>query len=383
MDRDTHLPKPFSDAPDDIVLERYLAGEATASDCAAVETWLREDPARAARLATWRTMLQQGGDPTSSSTDSSSGVHADRVRRMERRFFDRIRAADQPIPVPAVPRLPMRGVHTRRFATAAALCAGLAGVLLAGVFFRRHNMTSVPPTARHVYTTNVGERAVITLDDGSRVTLAPQSRLAIADGFGRTTRRIDLAGEAYFDVTQTRGVPFIVHTGVVRTRVLGTQFDVRRYADEHETRVAVISGKISSGGRSAPVTLTAGATARITDSLITTRITDDARDYTKWTDGQLVFEDTPVPTMLVAVSRWTGYQFRLADSTLSGRHVTAVLTVGNRSETMQLLKDLLNVSMTFDGSVVTLRSRAQTATEREPSRSRMKDSFSTHTEFGR
>jgi len=259
-------------------------------------------------------------------------------------------------------------------------------LLVGGGLFVRH----IAPTraihthAGKTYTTIDGQRATVTLADGSRVTLAPHTVLHVGEAFGHETRVVELTGEAYFDVPATSRLPFVVRSGAITTRVLGTAFDVRHYADDRDVRVAVVSGKVavSRHAHGSPVTVTAGMIAFATDSSTTTTSVDRMDHYTGWTDGKLVFEQTPVTTMLVTVGHWYGYEFRLADSALARQHVSGEID-GSSSRTMlKTLEQMLDVRMTFDGNVITLYRRQNTRTG-AISRRAVHDSFSLHTEAGR
>jgi len=238
------------------------------------------------------------------------------------------------------------------------------------------------PFRGHAYTTAAGEQAVIRLGDGSRVVLAPASRLTVETLFGKTTRRVQLSGEAYFDVVEASDAPFIVHAGRTKTEVLGTRFDIKAYSDDKVVQVAVTQGKVTTGTLGSSVALTAGMVAQLTDSTATTRRPDDMTEYTSWADGRLVFHGAPVSVMLQSLSRWTGYEFRLVDSALIAQHVTATLSVGNRRETLAALKDLLEVTMTFDKNIVTLRAIRAAAVPRARSHERLRDSLF-HQELGK
>jgi len=203
------------------------------------------------------------------------------------------------------------------------------------------------------YATQTAQRATVTLDDGSTVVLAPESRVCFTlNGMGR--RSVDLVGEALFTVTQRPDHPFVVRTGAVSTRVLGTAFDVRRYAADTATLVTVLSGRVASGGSARPVVLTAGRIGRITDSTAVVSATPNPAHAVLWTQGRLEFNDTPVPAMLATLGRWYGYEFRLADTTLATRYVSVGFKTDRVEETMSTLKALLGVTMTFEGKVVTL-----------------------------
>jgi transmembrane sensor len=86
---------------------------------------------------------------------------------------------------------------------------------------------------------------VITLEDGSKVTLEPKSEVRFAKKFVTEKREVFLTGEAFFSVKRDERRPFLVYTKEVVTKVLGTSFNIKAYPDEKEITVAVRSGRVS------------------------------------------------------------------------------------------------------------------------------------------
>jgi len=190
-----------------------------------------------------------------------------------------------------------RGITRYLIGTFAAASALVVGLLVA-----RHRAASYI-SARH-YATQSGQRATVELADGSRITLAPRSTLTLVEDRHGHPVTADLVGEAHFDIIPNRAAPFAVRTGTVMTRVLGTTFDVRRYADERVGQVVVLSGKVSVQGKGAAHTIAAHMMASFTDSSVATSLVNDPTQYTDWTHGSLVFRDTPVPVVLATLKRW-------------------------------------------------------------------------------
>jgi len=204
------------------------------------------------------------------------------------------------------------------------------------------------------YHTATGERLTVALANGSRIQLAPQSTLTV-DATSLGTHFV-LTGEAYFEIIRAGNEPVTVRAGRVTTSVFGTSFDVRHYEDDRRTDVAVMSGKVMVRAPHGVVTVAAGQAARVTDSSIATTVSDTGR-VPNWTRGRLVFDDTPVSELLTTVGRWYGYAFRIAPSdsaALTSQDVSTVLDFGTPSETMTAIRELLGVTMTFDGRTVTL-----------------------------
>ena len=85
------------------------------------------------------------------------------------------------------------------------------------------------------------------LPDGTHVWLNVRSTLGYNSDYNEDDRVVTLHGEAYFDVTRNESKPFIVRTGDVTTRVLGTVFNLRRYENEPTIELAVVDGKVSFG----------------------------------------------------------------------------------------------------------------------------------------
>jgi transmembrane sensor len=85
----------------------------------------------------------------------------------------------------------------------------------------------------------------VALEDGSRVTLDPGSKLGYPGHFGDGRREVFLSGKAFFDVVKDPSKPFFVYANELVTKVLGTSFTVRSYANEQNVSVAVKTGKVA------------------------------------------------------------------------------------------------------------------------------------------
>ncbi|MCS3799653.1 FecR family protein [Niastella sp. OAS944] len=84
----------------------------------------------------------------------------------------------------------------------------------------------------------------LTLADGSKVLLHAGSRLSYPPAFNGSTREVTLTGEAFFDVAHNDAMPFIIHSGNIKTTVLGTAFNIKAWPAETEVTVTVTRGKV-------------------------------------------------------------------------------------------------------------------------------------------
>ncbi|GAB3715129.1 hypothetical protein GCM10027592_55460 [Spirosoma flavus] len=89
----------------------------------------------------------------------------------------------------------------------------------------------------------------IALPDGSQMTLMANSQASYPRSFGADKREVNLKGDALFSVVHEGKRPFLVYSGTLVTRVLGTQFRVQARPGESQMKVSVISGKVSVMGQ--------------------------------------------------------------------------------------------------------------------------------------
>jgi len=202
------------------------------------------------------------------------------------------------------------------------------------------------------YATMNGERATITLPDGSHVTLGVASQLDVPTDFARRDRTLRLKGEAVFAVAHQGGMPFTVVAGATVARVLGTTFLVRRYATDTTTVVAVREGKV------AVRSVVLAATQQISVSLTgQTRLQPaDAALFT-FTTGVLTLEDMTLAHAIAELDRWYDVDIRLGDPALAMQGIGGKFLAGSVSDLAALLEMTFDVRVVRDGRVLTLYPR--------------------------
>ncbi|WP_276366516.1 FecR family protein [Chryseolinea sp. H1M3-3] len=124
---------------------------------------------------------------------------------------------------------------------------GIAAVLVIGVLVFYLKQPQAAET-QITYTTISNSSEGITrheLVDGTLIWLRPNSRIEFPIEFVKDKRELTLAGEAFFDVARDAHRPFIITTGNVTTKVLGTSFNIKAYDESSSIEVSVLTGKVS------------------------------------------------------------------------------------------------------------------------------------------
>lgn len=159
-------------------------------------------------------------------------------------------------------RIRRRGIRMRivRYAAAAAVMAGV----VCGSWFmggRRTESRLVAAAQPVSVSTPLGVKSDVVLPDGSRVRLNGGTRIVYPALFG-DERRVEVDGEAYFEVEHDARRPFVVVTGQVVSTVLGTTFNVHAYSEDENYQITLATGSQPAGGRRSRVAERAAASRR-------------------------------------------------------------------------------------------------------------------------
>lgn len=144
-----------------------------------------------------------------------------------------------------------------------------------------------------------GEHKRIILPDGTSVTLNAGSYLRYPREFITDVRRIEMNGEAFFEVTRDEEKPFLIHTKDADVKVLGTSFNVKAFDMDEQLTVSVQTGKVQ-------VDLPEAMMRLLPDEQFVMDKTkgefqkrnEDARLSTVWIKGGLYFNRTPIRTVV-------------------------------------------------------------------------------------
>lgn len=150
----------------------------------------------------------------------------------------------------------------------------------------------------------------LMLDDSTVVTLLPGSKLKFPSAFDKSTREVELVGDAFFDVTPNPHVPFMVYAGETIVKVLGTSFRVTAHEKSERVTVKVLSGRVSvfsradfSGNARASEILQEGVLLTPNQEVVlnkslktveTSTVASRAEEAREEQYRELIFDDTPI-----------------------------------------------------------------------------------------
>lgn len=170
-----------------------------------------------------------------------------------------------------------------------------------------------------------GERMQLIFQDGSKAILNADSRIRYPRKFGFSERKVELEGEAFFEVAPNRDRPFLVDLKDMEVKVLGTTFDVKAYISDPEIFVSLETGKVTlSDRRRSFAYLKPGEKATYNRKTGVCKISrpEQIESGSAWKTNRIVFDNTPLAEVVAALSRKFDVEFAVADSSLLHYHYT-------------------------------------------------------------
>lgn len=220
--------------------------------------------------------------------------------------------------------------------------------------------------------TKRGSKSSIKLPDGTFVRLNTDSRLTYLNFTAGKNREVTLIGEAYFDVAHDSSRPFIIHTGKINIKVLGTSFNVRNYPQDKELETSLIKGKIEVSLESRPEDI---ITLKPTEKLIIAKVQDELATATKvkssienkvvltsitylrhdslvaetsWLNDKMVFVNQPLDKIAIELERKYAITISFKDEKVKKYRYTGVFENVSLEKVFQLIKYSKNINYKID-----------------------------------
>jgi ferric-dicitrate binding protein FerR (iron transport regulator) len=305
----------------ELLILREFEGELSAQERKELDTWLQDSRNLAfyeEQKKLWQAVNDYG---------RMRRIHKKQaLRKVETRLFDSFPAVD----------------FLRKLERAAAIL--FIPLLLAGVWLFNTRQPVRSGEEQIMYNTvevPLGMRSSMVLPDGTSVSLNAGSTLKYPVAFQQEDRRVELTGEAYFDVKKDRHRPFIVSTSDIAVHVLGTSFNCSAYPDDEQIITALVEGEIEISGKANGqhrLSVKPGEVAVFSKQGKTIEKNKAGLDkYIAWKSGKLIFRDDPMTTVLDKVGRWYNVEFRVEDEEILGYEYSATFSGESLDQVLKML----------------------------------------------
>lgn len=224
------------------------------------------------------------------------------------------------------------------------------------VFYEMADSIAPAEVEYNIMETPRGAEFQLVLSDGTKVWLNAGTKLRYPVKFIGKERRVELTGEAYFDVTRDEDVPFVVETSRSAVTVLGTEFCVRDYAGEANL-TTLVQGSVSvEDQRGNAYLIRPGQQVNIGKE--GSRVLDVETIYfTSWKDGYFIFNEATLSEIMSELSKWYDFDCFFLNPDAGNERLTARL---KKYDDISVILDILsrtgNIQFTQKGRAITVRS---------------------------
>jgi transmembrane sensor len=194
-------------------------------------------------------------------------------------------------------------------------------------------------------TTPRGGQFKLTLPDGSNVWLNSSSSIRYPTAFAGKERKVQVTGEAYFEIAHDASKPFLVSVNDMDIRVLGTHFNVNAYNDEAAVKTTLLQGSVSLSKAGIATLLRPGQQAQLGSAGNFKLVDDvDVDEVVAWKNGYFSFTKADLQTVMRQIARWYDvditYEGAVPDRQFGGK-------IGRNSNISEVLKILQETKVNF------------------------------------
>jgi transmembrane sensor len=196
-----------------------------------------------------------------------------------------------------------------------------------------------------------GGRYQMRLPDGTNVWLNSASRLTFPSSFSSLSKRkVELSGEAYFEVAKDKSRPFVVKTILQEVEVLGTHFNISSYEDESYVKTTLIEGSVKIVAKNgSDKILKPGQQSVLTADNITVENISQGQQALAWKNDQFVFESNDIQYVMRMISRWYNVEVEYVGTIPENRFGGAISKFENISEVLKSLESTGRVKFKIEG----------------------------------
>ncbi|OQP54335.1 hypothetical protein A4H97_22900 [Niastella yeongjuensis] len=211
-----------------------------------------------------------------------------------------------------------------------------------------YNRISVPKGSDVVY---------LQLSDGSNVWLNAESSIKYPVAFNNEERKVEITGEAYFEVAKSHGKRFVVSKGNMSVTVLGTKFNVNTYENENDIKVTLMEGSVKVQQEQVAQIIKPGQQAVVKGPSINIESDVDMHQVLAWKDGKFLFNNTNIQQIMRQLERW----YDLSPTQFENEAVKKwefngeISRYSNASKVLELLEKTGSVKFIVEGKKIVVK----------------------------
>lgn len=322
------------------LLDRFMRGETSPEEERQLLAWFRRADSRDEIVSFYRQRWQA----------SEEGELTDEIQE---RMYRQIKARMQTVkPSEAVPRYRLRTLF--QYAAAVLLFIGIG---IASHLYTRQSM--VLDAKEYVVEADKGQRASITLPDGTKVWLNSHTQLSYTSDYGTKERIVSLTGEAYFEVAKDKDHRFVVKTDKMNVEALGTSFNVKAYEEDASITATLFTGSVRVNTSGGEVVLLPNQQVQYSrlERKLKVEMPDNSRYANMWRDNELAFESETFENIAVVLNRMYNVQIKFETEKIKQYRFSGVIKNNSLDNVIEIISLTTPITYKYRGDTIILSAK--------------------------
>lgn len=269
------------------LLDCFMRGETSPEEERILLEWFRDPTSKEEIFSFYRQKWEEAPDVE---------LPAEMQGRMFMQIMNKVEETEQNRTIPV-----RKVIFTRWFSYAAAiiLCIGV------GIAPYLYMQQTSPIAQIYTVTAEKGQRAGVTLPDGTKVWLNSHTEIKYGSDYGSEERMVSLSGEAYFEVAKDKEHRFVVKAGKLEVEALGTSFNVKAYEEDDKIAATLFSGSIRAYTGNNSVLLSPGEQVLYdpASNFLQVEKQNNISYARMWRDNELAFNGETLSEIAVVLNR--------------------------------------------------------------------------------
>ncbi|MBQ7898682.1 MAG: DUF4974 domain-containing protein [Bacteroidales bacterium] len=246
----------------------------------------------------------------------------------------------------------MPRVKWRRVIASASAVLAAAVILFMCMLWSRPSENAAPEIFEIV--AERGQKSSVTLPDGSRVMINSASTISYTSDYNVKERNVFLSGEAYFDVASNADIPFVVHADKVSVTALGTEFNVKAYAEDPYVVTTLVEGGVRTEAGT-QYELLIRAQEAIYNKEADVLLAYDVKDISRavpWIRNELLFENESLADIAVTLERMYNVTIVFEDEAAKGYSYTGLIRNNSLQNVLELISSTSPVGYKMNSGII-------------------------------
>ena len=322
------------------LLDRFMRGETSSEEEQHLLAWFRSKEAHAEILNFYKGRWQDAGNVPEVNYEIQERMYLQIKTRMQAVAPEGIKKKKTTYSLP-------------RWIQYAAVLVLLIAVGAGSHFYTRQSQES---DSEYKVEASKGQRANVTLPDGTKVWLNSHSSLIYKANYGVKDRLVSLTGEAFFEVAKDKEHRFVVDAGGMQVEALGTSFNVKAYQEDCTVTATLFTGSVKITAASESAVLSEGQQASLhrNNGRLAVEHSEMAEYANMWRDNELVINAQTLIEIAVTLNRLYNVEVRFESEKIKEYRFSGVIRNNSLDNVIEIISLTAPIEYRTEGDVIIL-----------------------------